>query len=442
MQTGFATIPATGPYRLANATLPAALVDTASDLPASGDGLVRADIEIGDARIATVSPPDGHQNSDKSTKHVVFDLDGGMVWPGFVDMHTHIDKGHIWPRAANPDGTFDRALETVRADSQANWSAKDVARRMDFSLRCAHAHGTVLLRTHLDSIAPQHRISWPVFDEMRAKWAGRIDLQAVSLFTIESAVDPAYVAEITAMVSRYSGVLGFVTYMDAALDTVLDTLMRAAADHRLDLDFHVDETQDPGSRTLRHIAEAALRNRFDGRIVAGHCCSLARQPDDEARRTIDLVAEAGIAVVSLPMCNLYLQDRQSGRTPRSRGTTLLHELRAAGVPVAVASDNTRDPFYAYGDLDIMEVFRESVRIGHLDHPFANWPKTIAATPADVLRHPERGMIRPGGAADLVLFRARTWTELLARPQSDRTVLRAGRPIDRTLPDYRELDDLF
>jgi hypothetical protein len=34
------------------------------------------------------------------------------------------------------------------------------------------------------------------------------------------------------------------------------------------------------------------------------------------------------------------------------------------------------------------------------------------------------------------------SELIARPQSDRIVLRAGRPIDTALPDYRELDDLF
>jgi cytosine deaminase len=38
--------------------------------------------------------------------------------------------------------------------------------------------------------------------------------------------------------------------------------------------------------------------------------------------------------------------------------------------------------------------------------------------------------------------ARNWTELMSRPQSDRIVLRAGRPIDTRLPDYRELDDLM
>jgi cytosine deaminase len=138
---------------------------------------------------------------------------------------------------------------------------------------------------------------------------------------------------------------------------------------------------------------------------------------------------------------MYLQDRHAGRTPRWRGVTPLKEMRAAGVAVAVASDNTRDPFYAYGDLDLVEVFRESVRIVQLDHPIAGWADIVAAAPGEIIGRPDRGRIAEGAPADLVLFRARDWTELLSRPQSDRTVLRAGKAIDRTLPDYRELDDL-
>ena len=70
------------------------------------------------------------------------------------------------------------------------------------------------------------------------------------------------------------------------------------------------------------------------------------------------------------MCNMYLQDRVAGRTPRWRGVAPLHELDAAGVTVMVASDNTRDPFYAYGDLDMLEVYREATRILHFDHSAA------------------------------------------------------------------------
>jgi cytosine deaminase len=117
-------------------------------------------------------------------------------------------------------------------------------------------------------------------------------------------------------------------------------------------------------------------------------------------------------------------------------------MAARGIEVAVASDNTRDPFYAYGDLDMLEAFREAVRVLHLDHPIAGWERVVTSAPAQILRRPDCGRIAAGASADLVLFRARNWTELLARPQSDRTVLRSGKTIDRTLPDYRELDQLM
>jgi cytosine/creatinine deaminase len=239
-----------------------------------------------------------------------------------------------------------------------------------------------------------------------------------------------------------SGLIGAVTYMCPELEDGLDILFRAAMDNGWNLDFHVDEASDPAARSLERIAMAALRHRFTGKILCGHCCSLALQgPEDEAR-IIALVKEAGIAVVSLPMCNMYLQDRQKSRTPRWRGVTSLHELKAAGVPVMLASDNTRDPFYAYGDLDTLEVFREATRIAQLDHPFGSWPESVTRMPADHMGlGPDHGRITSGVPANLVLFRARNWTELLSRPQHDRVILRHGKRLETMLPDYRELDGL-
>ncbi len=433
MAKGFAAVPRAKRFVLANATLPVALL---AEVPgvADSDGLIAADLTIDNGLVARIDPP------GRRTRLARLDLDHAMVWPCFVDMHTHIDKGHIWPRRPNPDGTFPSALAAVADDRARSWSADDVARRMEFALRSAYAHGTALVRTHIDSQPPQHRISWPVFAAMRARWTGRIDLQAVSLFAIDAFADEDFAREIVATVAEHRGVLGAVTFMVPGLDRLLRRMMAMAAQAGLDLDFHVDETGDPAARSLSAITEAALASRFPGRIVVSHCCSLAVQPD--AAATIARVAEAGLAVVSLPMCNLYLQDRAAGRTPHWRGVTVLHELAAAGVPVAVASDNTRDPFYAYGDLDMLEVFREAVRILHLDHPIAPWPAAVARSPAAIVGRPDRGIIATGAPADLVLFRARSFSELLARPQADRTVLRSGRAIDRRLPDYRELDDLM
>ncbi len=423
-------------YRLLNATVPAILIDGFAGADRQRDGLVAADLRIRDGRIAEIGA--AGRDRPASEDPAAFDLDGGMVWPGFVDMHTHLDKGHIWPRAANPDGTFQQALQAVESDRRAAWDGEDIRARMDFALRCAYAHGTTAIRTHLDSASPHHEITWPVFADMRAAWQGRIALQASSIVGIDSI--GAFGPQLAATVARYGGVLGVAAYMIDNMDATIARLFDLAIEHGLDLDLHVDETGDPGAVALRMVAEEAIGRKFAGRIVAGHCCSLARQNEADAAATLDKVAEAGIAVVSLPMCNLYLQDRIAANTPRWRGVTLIHEMRRRGIPVAVASDNTRDPFYAFGDLDPLEVFREAVRILHFDHPIDDWPAAVARWPADIIGLPDHGRIRRGLPADLVLCQGRNFSEILSRPETDRVVLRDGRPIDRRLPDYRELDE--
>ncbi|MGZ2257343.1 cytosine deaminase [Roseobacter sp. A03A-229] len=413
------TLPA-GPVTLKNLTVPACLVEQEGDL-------VSLDLSL-----------DGHRITDAPGQ--VVDMKGAMVFPAFIDMHTHLDKGHIWPRAANPDGSFDGALSTVGADRTANWTADDVAARMDFALRCAYAHGTRAIRTHLDSIPPQDDVSWPVFQELRLQWRDQITLQAACLVGCDAvALDTGFV-HTADVVAEAGGVLGMVAYPVPDIEARVRLLLDLAQERGLEADFHVDETLDPSSETLRAIAEAVLETGFAAPVTVGHLCSLAAQEPDRAASTMDLVAEAGLNVVSLPMCNLYLQDRQSG-TPRMRGVTLVHELKARGVNVSFASDNTRDPFYAYGDLDMIEVMREATRIGHLDHADTDWVRAFTTNPAKACGF-EAPSLNPGAPADLVICRARNWTELFARPQADRIVIRAGQQIDRTLPDYAELDHLM
>ena len=415
-----------GDVTLANVTVPACLVGQPGDL-------ITTDISIAGGRIA-------------EPQAFAVDMKGAMVFPAFVDMHTHLDKGHIWPRSPNPDGTFMGALTTVAGDRGANWSADDLRARMEFSLRCAFAHGTRAIRTHLDSIPPQDDVTWPVFQSLAAEWAGRIDLQAVCLIGCDHWTDDSgpfgHTADLVAATT--GGVLGMVTYPVGDLRNRIRGFFAQAGARGLDADFHVDETMDPSVETLRDIAELKLETGFDGRVTVGHCCSLSAQDEPRALDTLDLVAKAGIDVVSLPMCNLYLQDRSpqgTARTPRARGITLVHEMRARGIRVSFASDNTRDPFYAYGDMDMIEVMREATRIGHLDHSRDDWITSFLSNPAATCGFATPSLA-PGAPADLVITKARNWSELFSRPQSDRIVLRAGHQIDRSLPDYADLDPLM
>ncbi|WP_172292195.1 cytosine deaminase [Pseudoruegeria sp. HB172150] len=409
-----------GRFTLRDVTVPACLLGQAGDL-------MRTDIGIDGGWIAAPGGDD-------------VEMKGAMVLPCFTDMHTHLDKGHIWPRAWNPDGTFMGALTTVRRD-HAKWSAEDVRARMEFGLRSAYAHGTSRIRTHLDSGDDQYAISFPVFAELRDTWAGKVELQGSSLISCDRFGTDGEFLAIADTVEGFGGVLGLVTYPVPGLHEILRGFFEMAGERGLSADFHVDETMDPASETLRTIAIAAKETGFDKAVVVGHCCSLSTQNEPRALDTLDLVARAGLNVVSLPMCNLYLQDRRFGRTPRYRGVTLVHEMKARGIPVSFASDNTRDPFYAYGDLDMLEVMRQATRIAHLDHSRADWVESCVTTPAESCGWGAPSLAE-GAPADLVIFRAREWTELFARPQSDRIVLREGRAIDRTLPDYAELDELL
>mgnify|MGYP001793216287 FL=1 len=410
-----------GNLTLQNVTIPACLIGQEGDL-------IRTDLNIADGLIA-------------EPQALAVDMAGAMVLPTFVDMHTHLDKGHIWGRAPNPDGTFMGALNTVAADRAANWSSDDVRKRMEFSLRCAFAYGTGAIRTHLDSIPPQDDISWPVFRELREDWAGRIDLQAACLIGCDSMDAEGAFKHTADVVAQSGGVLGMVTYPVPDLKDRLLGFFKLADERGLSADFHVDETMDASSETLRMIAETALDIGFEKPIVVGHCCSLSTQDEARAMDTLDLVAKAGIHVVSLPMCNLYLQDRHAHRTPRGRGITLVHEMKARGISVSFASDNTRDPFYAYGDLDMIEVMRQATRIGHLDHTGTDWAHSFITNPAKACGF-KTPALAVGAPADLVICSARSWTEFFARPQADRVVLRAGQGINTSLPDYAELDELM
>jgi cytosine deaminase len=433
-------VPAAARYALRNATAPACLLP---ERFARDNELIAVDVLVEHGRLAAIEPG-GTLPSGLGP-----DLDRSMILPGLIDCHTHLDKGHIWPRKPNPTGDPIGASAAAGDDRKARWSAHDVARRMEFALQTAYAHGVVAIRTHLDSQTPQAAISFPVFCEMRERWAGRIDLQASSIVPIDVFLGDEG-REIADIVAGSHARLGCSTSFKGIanvpgqpeFDRAMLALFALATERALDVDLHVDETGDPEQLTLLRVAQLATQAGFGGNILCGHCCSLALQTEERLAETLDACFTAGIDFVSLPTVNMFLQSRGPDVTPRWRGVAPLLEMRARGLRVAVAGDNARDPFHAYGDHDMLDTFVQAVKIAHLDYPVGDWIKAATEHPAAIMGLPGRGVLHPGAPADVIVLRARNYSELLARAQSDRLVLRAGRAIDTTLPDYRQLDDLM
>lgn len=408
-----------------------------------GDGAALTDILVSDGKFEAVEPA----GTTSSTETPSVDMMGRQVWPTLVDMHTHIDKGQIVARIPPSDISFARARQAVMADRAQHWNHDDIYRRMAFAVRCAYVHGTSAIRTHIDSYEGVAEASWQVFTEVRDAWRDRVAVQAVASVPID-VYGTDYGRRLADLTAASGGVLGGVTRSSQQhdsrllpnIDELLDDLFRLAAERGLDIDLHVDETDDPAASSLERVAKAVLRHGFKGRVVCGHCCSLSVQPEELVRRTLALCAEAGIAVACMAPVNLYFHDRKAGRTPRWRGITLVHELRAAGIPVAVASDNIRDPFHPFGDYDMLDVLRQSLYIAHLDHDLAGAPLMAGRVPADIIGVAPIGRIEVGAPARLILLNARSLGEVFSRPQADRIVVDRGRRVTEPLPDFAELDD--
>ena len=401
-----------------------------------------AGIHVEGKTILSVEPA---QNRELSN---CVDLKGNMVWPGFIDAHMHLDKAHTWNRAPNRRGEFWDAIELL-SDDKKHWTFEDVYRRASFSLESAWQHGASAIRTHVDTSADFGETSHKAMQELKQVWSGRIDLQTVVLCDVAEFAEPGFGKQMCDLLDSTDGdCLGGMPTMNPNIDAQLDGLFQIAADRGFDVDLHVDESGDPEARCLERIAEAVIRNKFVGKVTCGHCCSLAILDPDSQKRTLAKVADAGISVISLPLCNLYLQDRkrescneQNGPlTPTWRGITLVHELKSHGCTVAAASDNVRDAFYAFGDADTFEVYMTLLRIGHLDLALGNSPDYITSHAAEIMGLDNTvGKIAPGHRANLVVFSdVYHFSELLSRPASKRQRIFGDKQWERNLPSYSDL----
>ena len=392
------------------------------------------------ARSAAAGGPASNPGASAGAAANVVDLEGAMAFPGFVDAHVHLDKAHTWARAPNRSGRFSEALETLERDRE-RWTRRDLLRRASFALRCAWEHGTRAMRTHVDTWLPGGEENHAAMHELRGEWRGRIALQTVPLTRIAN-YSGAEGDAIADLALKYGAcALGGWSPMSPDLPRQLDRLIAIARDRGVGLDLHVDENGIPGEEVLRAVAEAVIRNRFGNPVVCGHCCSLAVQAPERQRSTIALVREAAMRVVSLPLCNLYLQDRRGAefpRTPYWRGLTLIHDLLDAGVPLACASDNVRDAFHAYGDLDAAEVYVQSVRLAHLDSRLGASVCVVTSAAADIVGLPGIGRVAPGAPAQLVVFPSHSFSEFLSRPGSGRRIVDGEAIRDAHPPGYGEL----
>ncbi len=360
--------------------------------------LARLTIEAG--RVQSVQPA----AQAPAPSAAAWDTAGTLALPGFVDAHTHLDKAFTLPRMQQVQPGLLGAIDAMLAD-RVNWTPADVRERAARGLQWAWECGTTHVRTHVDWWEPDATpMAWPVIAELAQEWAGRVRLEQVSLIKLPLFEDADQAMRLAQQVKATGphALLGGFVHSTNWSEAALRNLLVAAQACELDIDLHVDEELNASAVGLSTTARLLREIGYEGRVVCGHVCALAAQPEAQALATLDAVARAPITIVSLPATNLLLQDAVTGRTPRQRGITLVKEARERGIPLLFASDNVQDPFCRLGSFDPVEAMGTAALVAQLDEPFDTWSEALCRS--DWLqRTPAARPTLVGAPADLVLF---------------------------------------
>ncbi len=359
---------------------------------------------------------------------------GNLVIPPFIDPHIHLDKVNIVDVVRpNVSGTLQEAIEIIW-DKKATYTNEDVVARSEEVIKRAISNGTLKIRTHVDvdtigGLKPLYGVL-----ALKEKYKNVIDLQIIA-FPQEAIIKDEGCEQLMwdAMEAGADIVGGMPAHEDTPEDSKrhIEICFDIAEKYDVDVDMHIDETDDPFYRTLEMLADETIKRGWQGRVTAGHTCALAAYDDHYASFVIEKVKRAGINVITNPVTNLMLQGRKD-KQPIRRGITRVKELLEAGVNVSFGQDCIKDTFYPFGSADMLQVALITAHAAQmsLPHEIEKVFDMITYDAAKILRIDNYG-IEEGNNADLVILNTDNVKDAIRLQPERLYVIKSGKTIAKS-----------
>ena len=347
---------------------------------------------------------------DLDTK--IIDLENRIVINGFVDGHMHLDKALIGEKVINKSGTLYEAIE-IMSKYKHSMTKEDVKERSKKILDLSFRNGTRFLRTHIDV---DHKIQLKSIEallELKEEYKELIDIQIVAFpqdGIIKNSKSYFYLEEALKM---GADIVGGIPAIEEDSIKHMNMIFDLAMKYDVDIDMHIDETDDASSLIINDLAKLTIANGYIGRVTAGHCCSLAANEEEIILPIVELIKKAKINIISLPSTNLYLQGRGDKINIR-RGIAPVKYLLDHDIPVAIGSDNIRDPFNPFGNGNLLEEILIAAHGCHMggEKDLNKLFDMVSIIPGEALKFQYN--IKEGNKANFIVIDAKTKADSIIR----------------------------
>jgi cytosine/creatinine deaminase len=376
------------------------------------------DIGIAGGRIVAIEP---HVSADAE----VFDAEGCIACPGFVETHIHLDKSCIIDRCAPEDGRQANAVPRVAA-VKPGFTVEDVYARASRTLEKCIKHGTTRMRTHLELDAGIELRSFEAIEALRRDYAWAIDIEICAFPQEGLTNNPRSEELVIEALRRGARVVGAAPNYDPDPAGQINRIFALAREFDADIDMHLDSGNSAEHVDIHLVCELTERYGLGGRVAIGHGSKYSTLPPDALAALARRIAGAGVAVTVLPATDLFMMGRDQTHSVR-RGVVDVNVLTEHGVNCSISSNNVLNPFTPLGDCSLLRMANLQANVcqigqaNRLRECFA----MLTERSARLMNLPDYG-VRVGNPADIVVLDARTPEQAVAEICLPLVVFKAGR----------------
>jgi len=361
------------------------------------------------ARVGSViEPPPGA---------TVIDGDHGIVLPGLVDAHMHLDKT-FWGRPWRAHEAGPTTLERIENERRLRRELRlPVDAQAEELVRQAVSRGTVHIRTHVDVDTEIGLRNFEGVMTARSRLRDTVSIQVVAFPQSGVVTRPGTAELLERAVKDGAELIGGVdpSGIDQDAKGQLDVVFGIAGRYGAGVDIHLHDPGEQGAAQIRMIAERTRALGLGGRVAVSHAFCLGMVDEPEGGRLVDLLREERIAIMTT--------------APGDRPTPPVRRLREAGGTVGAGSDGVRDAWTPFGNADMLEramllAYRNGFRTDPLLHAALD---VVTRGNAAVLGLDRYGLA-VGDRADLVVLPGETLGELVAMRPPRAWVISRGRVV--------------